>query len=119
MLFPANKPELENILNNVVGFAVDCKDSTCQKLAFSILAKAVTAWATNPSAVAVPMVVPGGVPALLPTSQVIPGFEGYIYERLLPICIEVPLNPLFKIKDGQSQLVGLFIPICLRFKRAD
>lgn len=106
----ANRPQLEDILNNVIGFASTSSDPICQRLAFGILAKAITAWATNPGAVAVPVAAnngPGGVPPLVPTTQVIPGFEGFIYDRLIPLAFEIPTNPTFKIKDGQAQLVSV------------
>ncbi|CDZ96539.1 Nuclear mRNA export factor receptor LOS1/Exportin-t (importin beta superfamily) [Phaffia rhodozyma] len=108
-LSPTNKPELENILNNVIGFASEFGDPVLQKLAFGILSRVTIAWATNPSAARVTLAgtqgVGSNVAGPLPTTQVIPGFEGYIYDRLIPLCFEVPSNPAFRIKDGQAQLV--------------
>lgn len=113
-LSPTNKPELENILNNVSSFATQYGDPICQKLAFSILARAVVAWAFNPAAVRIALAGPlalgtGPEAKILPTTQVIPGFEAYAYERLLPLCFEVPSNAAFRPKDGQSQLVSFNI----------
>ena len=109
-LSPTNKPELENILTNVASFTTEYGDPICQKLAFSILARTVVAWAFNPAvpriALAGPVYLGVGPEAkILPTTQVIPGFEAYIYDRLLPLCFEVPSNAAFRPKDGQSQLV--------------
>lgn len=42
----------------------------------------------------------------------LPGFERFIYERLVPALFRVPSLPGFNIKDGQVMMVSLVIIRC-------
>jgi len=42
----------------------------------------------------------------LPANQNLPGFERFIYERLVPTAFHVPSLPNFNLKDGQVTVVS-------------
>jgi exportin-T len=80
--------------------AEDVSDPVSQKAAFTFLCRCVSIW---------------GQP-VLPTSTIngearteshgLPGFEGFIYERLIPTAFRVPSLPEFNLKDGQMLVVS-------------
>ena len=116
-----NKPEFENVLSALLSLATSFNDNASQRLAIAFFAKSVIAWGTSPATATEPSVfaesalsykskqVANGLAA--PTNQhaiskeerakqALPGYERFIYERLLPMCFEVPANPKFNIRTG-------------------
>ena len=75
---------------------VDLTDPVGQRSALQFLARCVNAWA-------VPL--PGGDP------QPLPGFERFIYERLVPATFRVLSLPEFNTKDGQVLLVSRLLTL--------
>lgn len=75
--------------------AADLADITSEKAAFQFLGRCVTTWA-QPA-------VPNGNAQGQP--QGLPGFERFVYERLVPSAFGVLSSPQFNIKDGQASLV--------------
>ena len=117
-----NKPEFENVLSALLDLAQNSRDPASQRLAWSFLAKSVVAWGTSTAAATEPSVfaesamsdysqkVANGLAP--PTNQheitkaqraaqALPGYETFIYQRLIPSAFEVPLAPDFPIKSGQ------------------
>ena len=91
-----NKGQLEGMLEMMERVVIDLTDPPGQRSALQFLARCVNAWA-------VPL--PDGAP------QALPGFERFIYERLVPATFRVLSLPEFNTKDGQVMMVGLFSPI--------
>ena len=105
-----NKPEFENLLTALLGYCESSNDDTSQRLAFGFFSRSVIAWGTNgePSVFAESamsdkskMVANGGC---APTTQhavskderaaqALPGYENFIYQRLLPLCFNFPISP--------------------------
>ena len=67
----------------------DVSDPGSQKVAVIFLSRCVTAWGRE-------------------TNQALPGFDRFIYERLVPTAFRVPSLPGFNAKDGQMMVVSLF-----------
>jgi len=78
----------------------DVSDPGSQKVAVIFLSRCVTVWgipiASSPIANG-----PG-------TNEGLPGFDRFIYERLVPTAFRVPSLPAFNPKDGQMMVVSLF-----------
>ena len=87
-----NKAQLENLLESMLRLAEDPSDPTSEKAAFSFLGRCMTVWAEPPK-------TPGA-------QQVLPGFERFIYERVVPTAFAVLSLPQFNIKDGQIVVVS-------------
>ena len=117
-----NKPEFENVLQALLSMTSDYSDPQTQRLAFAFFAKSVIAWGTSEEAAAAPSVfaesalsqvsraVANGqaaatnqhaIPKTQRASQALPGYQTFIYGRLLPACFEVPANDKFVAKSGQ------------------
>lgn len=73
--------------------AEDPSDPASEKAAFSFFGRCVSAWAEPPR-------TPG-------SQQVFPGFERFIYERVIPTAFAVLSLPQFNIKDGQIVVVSI------------
>ncbi|KAH9849715.1 ARM repeat-containing protein [Lenzites betulinus] len=86
-----NKGQLEGLLESMLRLAEDPSDPSSEKAAFSFFGRCVTAWAEPPK-------TPEG-------QQVFPGFERFIYERVIPTAFAVLSLPQFNIKDGQIVVV--------------
>nr|XP_019043552.1 exportin-T [Kwoniella bestiolae CBS 10118]OCF22482.1 exportin-T [Kwoniella bestiolae CBS 10118] len=86
-----NKPEFENLLTTLLGLTQDCSDPGSQRFAFGFFARSVIAWGTSPEAAAQP-------------SQALPGYENFIYQRLVPACFEVPARKEFNIRSSTLTL---------------
>ena len=67
----------------------DVSDPGSQKVAVIFLSRCVTVWGRE-------------------TNQSLPGFDRFIYERLVPTAFRVPSLPGFNTKDGQMMVVSLF-----------
>ena len=77
--------------------AEDLSDITSEKGAFQFLSRCVTVWAQPPA----PLISNGSAQP----STGLPGFERFVYERLVPSAFSVLSSPQFNIKDGQASLV--------------
>lgn len=116
-----NKPEFENVLTTLFNLTQDYSDGASQRLAFGFFSRSVIAWGTSPEAAARPSVfaesamatqskmISGGtaqpnahaVTQEQRAKQCLPGYENFIYQRLLPASFEVPANSQFNIRGGQ------------------
>ena len=92
-LFPVgNKGQLEGLLEMMERLVVDLTDPVGQRSALQFLARCVNVWAVQS---------PDGAP------QALPGFERFVYERLIPATFRVLSLPEFNTKDGQVMLVRI------------
>lgn len=91
-----NKATFEPLLISMSRLAEDISDSSSQKSAFAFLSRCVQVWCQ---------------PATAADGQVqgVPGFERFVYERLVPTAFVVLSSPQFNIKDGQMMVVLLEI----------
>lgn len=120
-----NKPEFENLLSALMDLATNSDDSLSQRLAFSFFAKSIVAWGTSMKAVQEPSVFADSAMSALsqkvaaglaqPTNQhtiskeqraerALPGYETFVYQRLVPIVFSVPADPSFNIRGAQPVL---------------
>lgn len=85
-----NKGQLEGLLGSMQRLAEDVSDPVSQKAAFTFFARCVAVWAQpNPDTQA----------------QVLPGFERFVYERLVPTAFIALSSPQFNVKDGHMLVV--------------
>jgi exportin-T len=75
--------------------AEDISDPSNQKTALTFLNKGVSVWG---------QLTGDGQNA----PDALPGFDRFIYERLVPTIFHVPSSPGFNPKDGQMMVVSLF-----------
>jgi len=80
------------------GIAEDTTDPPCQRMALTFLCRAVAIWGRLPG-------TEGG------EGEPLPGFERFIYERLVPMAFQIPSSPNFNIKDGQVLVVRCYYNI--------
>lgn len=120
-----NKPEFENLLSALMDLATNSDDALSQRLAFSFFAKSIVAWGTSAKAVREPSVFAESAMSVLsqkvaaglaaPTNQhaitkeqraerALPGYETFVYQRLVPIVFSVPAEPSFNIRGAQPVL---------------
>ena len=76
----------------------DLQDPGSQKVAVMFLSRCVVFW---------------GQPDL-PANQSLPGFELFIYKRLVPTAFRVPSLPNFNLKDGQVTVVSSILLVRVR-----
>jgi hypothetical protein len=69
----------------------DVSDPGSQKVAVIFLSRCVTAWGGESN-----------------EDESLPGFDRFIYERLIPTAFRVPSLPGFNPKDGQMMVVSPF-----------
>lgn len=117
-----NKPEFENVLTTLYEIIKDNSDPASQRFGFAFFAKSVIAWGTSPESAVKPSVfaesamsnhskavangsaVPTNqhaIPKEERANQALPGYENFIYQRLIPACFEVPANKEFNIRNAQ------------------
>ncbi|PCH42166.1 ARM repeat-containing protein [Wolfiporia cocos MD-104 SS10] len=87
-----NNGQLEGLLAAMQQIAEDVSDPPSQKAAFTFFGRCVSAWAQ-----------PVGDDNS--QSQGLPGFERFVYERLVPTAFAVLSSPQFNFKDGQTTMV--------------
>lgn len=75
--------------------AEDVSDPANQKVAIIFFSRCVTIWGQPMS----DTLSSGG------RGEGLPGFEHFIYERLIPTAFRVPSLPNFNLKDGQMMVV--------------
>jgi exportin-T len=87
----------------MLSIAEDISDPSSEKAAFVFLGRCVQAWGQiDPTSS-----VAGHTPQ--PEMQgTLPGFDQFIYQRLIPTAFRVPSLPAFNIKDGQMVSVRSF-----------
>ncbi|KAF8896374.1 armadillo-type protein [Infundibulicybe gibba] len=90
-----NQGQFESVIETMQQIAEDVSDPASQKTAFTFLSKSVIVWGQYP-------VKQEG---LGETSDGLPGFERFIYERFVPAAFRVPSLPDFNMKDGQQMVV--------------
>lgn len=98
-----NKGAFEPMLESMQNLAQNSADPSSQRAAFSFLSRCVSVWGTSGT----PPVAPNGNGGVH-ESQGLPGFERFIYERLVPSAFNVLSSPEFNIKDGQALGVSLY-----------
>ncbi|KAF9444820.1 ARM repeat-containing protein [Macrolepiota fuliginosa MF-IS2] len=83
-----NSSNFEPLLESMLGLAEDASDPSSQKAAFVFFNKCVICW---------------GKPIVEDVSdqEGLPGFDRFIYERIVPLAFRVPSSPSFNLKDGQ------------------
>ena len=79
--------------------AENVSDPVSQRAAFTFLGRCVSIWGQVQPA------TPDGND--LTQSRGVPGFERFVYERLVPAAFSVLSSPLFNLKDGQMLVVGI------------
>lgn len=125
-----NKPEFENVLSALLELAQNTRDPASQRLSWSFFAKSVVAWGTSTAAANEPSVfsesamsdysqkVASGLAP--PTNQheitkaqraaqALPGYETFIYQRLIPTAFQVPLDPDYPFRSGQPVMYEIAI----------
>ncbi|EGN99272.1 hypothetical protein SERLA73DRAFT_54418 [Serpula lacrymans var. lacrymans S7.3] len=88
-----NKGALEPLLESMQHLAEDISDSSSQKAAFAFLGRCVSVWCQLDPEQSVP------------NEEGLPGFERFVYERLVPAAFRVLSSPQFNPKDGQMSMV--------------
>ncbi len=91
--FLGNKATFEPLLETVLREIEDLSDPSSQKTALTFFSRCVAVWGQ-----------PTGGPD---ENDAIPGFERFIYERLVPTAFSVLFKPDYNIKDGQMFTVCL------------
>lgn len=89
-----NSGGFETLIESMQRLAEDVSDPPSQKVAFMFFNRCVSTWG-QPSN--------NGQAA----QESLPGFERFIYERLVPTAFRVPSLPDFNIKDGQMMVVSV------------
>jgi exportin-T len=104
--YAGNKAVFEPLLESMEHLAEDTSDAQSEKAAFIFLRHCVNVWGQplegTPSTSKGPAEAP---------SQGLPGFERFIYERLVPTAFRVPSSPQFNLKDGQVLVVSPPTPL--------
>lgn len=100
-----NKSLVEPVCQLVLGIATDPSDPPSQKVAWTLLARFTTHFGKTPAQFDASAAerAAAGLPA--EDYHPIPGYEGFIYERLLPLAFDLPNQPGFNIKDAQAVAV--------------
>lgn len=93
---------MEPVCQLVLGIAGDFSDPPSQKVAWTVLARFTTHFGKTPAQFEASAAERAA--AQLPPEEYhpFPGYEGFIYDRLIPLAFELPNQPGFNIKDGQS-----------------
>ncbi|KAG8733054.1 pre-tRNA nuclear export protein [Ceratobasidium sp. 423] len=101
-----NKEQLPNLVQSIASIAEDLSDPASARLALTFLARSTVAFAQAADA-------PG---ASAPSAQLdaVPGYQTFIYERLVPLAFGIPASPSFNIKDGQSLSATMEIGVLLK-----
>ncbi|KAK7050996.1 pre-tRNA nuclear export protein [Paramarasmius palmivorus] len=100
---PRNNPSFDSLMETMRILSEDVSDPPNQKAAFTFLSRCVSAWAGTQQPA---QPTPNGNSNHNPLNDVgIPGFERYVYERLVPAAFSVPAVPNLNLKDGQVTVV--------------
>ncbi|KAJ6513272.1 armadillo-type protein [Mycena sanguinolenta] len=86
----------DSLMESMLGIAADISDTTCEKAALTFLNRCITIWGQPTSSAANGTAEHKGLP----------GFEQYIYERIVTTVFRVPSLPEFNLKDaGHGQIL--------------
>ncbi|KAG6820945.1 hypothetical protein H0H93_009181 [Arthromyces matolae] len=85
-----NSSAFESLLDSLRQQAEDISDPSSQKIALTFFNKSVNTW---------------GRPTSDSVQEGLPGFDRFIYERLIPTIFRIPSAPEFNTKDGQMMVV--------------
>ncbi|KAA1467486.1 ARM repeat-containing protein [Dentipellis sp. KUC8613] len=91
-----NKERFEPLLETMLQLAGNLSDAASQKSAFAFLAQSVTIWGQPTS---------GSQTNGDTESQGVPGFERFIYDRIVPASFGVLSRPELNMKDPQTLMV--------------
>ena len=114
-----NKPEFENVLSGLLSIATSTNDAQSQRIAIAFFARSVTAWGSlnapsvftdaamserskavaNGSATATNQ---HSISKEQRAAQSLQGYETFMYQRLLPLCFEIPASPKFVVTRNLS-----------------
>jgi exportin-T len=111
----------------------DRTDRTAQRGALQVIRLTVSAWATDPAVAHGPSMFltdiaskeaygkdklkangqnsNGSTPSVENSTQILPGYQQTVYDRLVPEIFNMVMSPDFNTKDGQCQLVSQSQPI--------
>ncbi|KAF9066649.1 armadillo-type protein [Rhodocollybia butyracea] len=94
-----NNASFDSLMETMRVLAEDASDSPNQRAAFNFLSRCVVVWAQpNPA----PPATNGNSNHNPLNDMGLPGFERYIYERLVPTAFAVPSLPNLNPRDGQT-----------------
>ena len=91
-----NSANFEPLLESMLGIAEDASEPSSQKAAFVFFTKCVTCWGQP-------------ITENAPDQEGLPGFDRFIYERIVPLAFRVPSSPNFNLKDGQVIVVRMVL----------
>ncbi|KAF8309914.1 ARM repeat-containing protein [Clavulina sp. PMI_390] len=100
-----NKGLVDPICQLVLSCAVDTSDPGSQRVAWTLLARFTTHFGKTPAQFEATAADRAAKGLEAETYYSIPGYESFIYERLIPLAFDLPNQPGFNIKDGQTSLV--------------
>lgn len=92
-----NSANFETLMESMLGQAEDLLDASSQKAAFAFFNKCVGVWGKP--------VGEGGGGGSDVDQEGLPGFDRFIYERIIPLAFRVASSPNFNLKDGQVVVV--------------
>ncbi|KAJ3865292.1 armadillo-type protein [Lentinula novae-zelandiae] len=99
---PRNNSSFDSLMETMRILAEDTSDPPNQRAAFNLLSRCVAVWAQpNPT----PPAANGNSNHNPLNDMGIPGFERFIYERLVPTAFGVPSLANLNLKDGQVTVV--------------
>ncbi|KAF9003929.1 armadillo-type protein [Cyathus striatus] len=93
-----NSSGLEALIQSMQELTEDVSDPSSQKAALTFFSRCVSIWGQ-------PVASTSGPENGQVTGDGLPGFERFIYERLVPTAFRVPSLPEFNLKDGQMIVV--------------
>jgi exportin-T len=86
-------------MESMLRIASDVSDLHSQKAAIVFLGRSVSIWGQPPG-------TSGGAPNGAEVSEGLPGFERFIYERIVSAAFAIPSAPDLNVKDGQVLMVS-------------
>lgn len=90
---------MQNLAENI-------SDSSSQRAAFTFLGRCVSIWGSTETT------APNSKGVQEPIG--LPGFERFVYERLVPAAFRVLSSPEFNLKDGQALAVSDITAIAMQ-----
>lgn len=92
-----NQQQLQSVLQSLVFYAENGEPLT-QRSAIGVLVRLVTLWGTRASN----------------DTSVLPGFEQFLYDAILPLVFQIPSKPSFDASDAQAQQVLTELSVLLK-----
>ncbi|GAA94567.1 uncharacterized protein L969DRAFT_94151 [Mixia osmundae IAM 14324] len=107
LLSESNQPHLQTMFNAIMHYTSTSTNVTDQKASLTLLCKFIAVW-VEPQTPAVP--INGnkdGSADATKLSPIPPGFSQFVYERVVPLCFELPRRSTLDFGDAMSyQLIG-------------